>query len=60
MLAIVWELGEWYTFIRHSSELATAYEDTLGDEALGSLGGLTAALILIRVRATEVPRAPSR
>jgi hypothetical protein len=45
LLAVIWELGEWYTFIRHSSELSTAYEDTLGDEALGSLGGLTAALI---------------
>jgi hypothetical protein len=47
LLAVLWELGEWYTFIRHSSELSTAYEDTLGDEALGSLGGLTAALILV-------------
>jgi hypothetical protein len=45
LLAVIWELGEWYTFIRHSTELSTAYEDTLGDEALGSLGGLTAALI---------------
>jgi hypothetical protein len=60
LLAILWELGEWYTFIRHSSELATAYEDTLGDEALGSLGGLTAALILVRLGASAAPRAPSR
>jgi hypothetical protein len=60
LLAILWELGEWYTFIRHSSELATAYEDTLGDEALGSLGGLTAALILTWMGATETRRAPSR
>jgi hypothetical protein len=51
LLAILWELGEWYTFIRHSSELATAYEDTLGDEALGSLGGLAAALLLVWWRA---------
>jgi hypothetical protein len=50
LLAIIWELGEWYTFIRHSNELTTAYEDTLGDEALGSLGGLTAALIFTFVR----------
>ena len=60
LLAILWELGKWYTFIRHSSELATAYEDTLGDEALGSLGGLTAALILTRLRPTELRRAPLR
>lgn len=51
LLAILWELGEWYSFIRHSSELATAYEDTLGDEALGSLGGLAAALLLVWWRA---------
>jgi hypothetical protein len=60
LLAIIWELGEWYTFIRHSSELATAYEDTLGDEALGSLGGLTAALVftlwLRRPRAGSIDR----
>jgi hypothetical protein len=60
LLAIVWELGEWYTFIRHRSELATAYEDTLGDEALGSLGGLTAALILILPGASQARRAPFR
>ena len=39
LLAIGWELGEWYTFIRHGTELDTAYEDTLFDEVLGSLGG---------------------
>ena len=52
-LAIGWELAEWYTFIRHGTELDTAYTDTLGDEALGTLGGLTAALLLARrARAT--------
>ena len=45
-LAIAWELGEWFTFIRHGTEIATAYEDTLGDEALGTLGALTAGLLL--------------
>ena len=29
ILALGWELGEWYTFIRHGTELDTAYEDTL-------------------------------
>lgn len=47
-LAIAWELGEWYTFIRRGVELSTAYEDTLGDEALGTLGGLVAAFIVAR------------
>jgi uncharacterized membrane protein YjdF len=46
LLAIGWELGEWYTFIRHGTEIGTAYQDTLGDEALGSLGALVAALIV--------------
>lgn len=46
VLAIAWELGEWFTFIRHGTELDTAYEDTLGDEVLGTLGALTAALLL--------------
>lgn len=48
VLAIGWELGEWYTFIRHGTELATAYTDTLGDEALGTLGALVAGLALAR------------
>jgi hypothetical protein len=46
LLAIGWELGEWFTFIRHGTELDTAYEDTLSDEALGTLGGLVAALLV--------------
>jgi hypothetical protein len=48
LLAIGWELGEWYTFIRHGTELATAYEDTLGDEALGTVGAGLAGLLVAR------------
>lgn len=48
ILAIGWELAEWYTFIRHGTELGTAYEDTLGDEALGTVGGMVAAFIVAR------------
>lgn len=44
ILAIAWELGEWYSFIRHGTERTTAYEDTLGDEALGTLGAAVAGL----------------
>jgi len=60
LLAIGWEIGEWYTFIRGGTELETAYEDTLGDEALGSLGGIVAALIVVRTtrgarRSTAAP-----
>ncbi|GGL39410.1 hypothetical protein GCM10012283_22380 [Phycicoccus endophyticus] len=46
ILAIGWELGEWYTFIRHGTERSTAYEDTLADLTLGTLGALTAGLAL--------------
>ncbi len=38
--AIGWELAEYITFIRNSPELATAYTDTLGDLALGTLGAI--------------------
>jgi len=48
LLALGWELGEWYTFIRHGTELDTAYEDTLGDMTLGSCGAFLAALIVAR------------
>ena len=40
--AILWEIGEYFAFIRNSPELATAYTDTLGDMSLG-LGGATLA-----------------
>ncbi|MGA9762312.1 MAG: hypothetical protein WBQ14_07820 [Gaiellaceae bacterium] len=44
--AIVWELLEYVTFIRNSSELATAYTDTLGDLSLGLGGSIVAALLV--------------
>jgi hypothetical protein len=49
ILALGWELGEWYTFIRHGTELDTAYEDTLGDMALGTLGSLVAGFLVLRL-----------
>lgn len=60
-LAIGWELGEWFTFIRHGTEIETAYEDTLGDEALGTLGALVAGLLLAwrRPRSTAPAAAPT-
>lgn len=55
LLAIGWELGEWFTFIRHGTELDTAYTDTLGDEALGTAGGIAAGLLLaVRRRAATL------
>jgi hypothetical protein len=52
VLALTWELGEWYTFIRHGTEIDTAYEDTLADQTLGTLGASVAGLLVGRL----VPR----
>jgi hypothetical protein len=43
--AILWEFAEYWTFIRNSSELETAYTDTLGDLALGLSGSVVAAVV---------------
>ena len=42
--AILWEIAEYLAFIRNSPELATAYQDTLGDMALGLAGSFLAGL----------------
>jgi hypothetical protein len=42
--AILWELAEYVTFVPGSAEVSTAYADTLGDLALGLLGGTIAAV----------------
>lgn len=49
LLALGWEIGEWYTFIRHGTEIDTAYEDTLADMTLGTCGAFLAALLVARV-----------
>jgi lipid-binding SYLF domain-containing protein len=48
VLAIGWELGEYFAFIRGGTELDTAYEDTLGDLALGTLGAAVAGAVVAR------------
>ena len=53
LLALGWEIGEWYTFIRHGTEIETAYEDTLGDMTLGSSGAILAALVVARVASRQ-------
>jgi hypothetical protein len=53
--AILWEIGEYFAFIRNSSELTTAYTDTLGDMALGLSGSAltaTIAVVVLRGRST--------
>ncbi|WP_456697429.1 hypothetical protein [Aeromicrobium sp. P5_D10] len=57
ILAVGWELGEWYTFIRRGTELDGAYEDTLSDELLGTLGAFVAALIVERTTRLSSRRA---
>jgi hypothetical protein len=44
--AILWELAEYVAFVPNSPEAATAYRDTLGDLALGLLGGTIATLVI--------------
>jgi hypothetical protein len=57
LLAIGWELAEWYAFIRHGTELRTAYEDTLGDQALGTLGAAVAGVLVARRQGSRTPSA---
>ncbi len=57
LLAVAWELGEWATFIRFGTELATAYTDTLGDLVLGALGGSLAGLV-VALRTPAAGRRP--
>ena len=42
--AILWELAEYFAFIRRSPELETAYTDTLGDMVLGLTGSVVAGI----------------
>jgi hypothetical protein len=57
--AILWELGEYATFIRtNEEEFATAYTDTLGDLTLDLLGSAIAAWVIVVVARRE--RTPRR
>jgi hypothetical protein len=58
--AVLWEFGEYVTFVPNSPEAATAYVDTLGDIGLGMVGGLVGAVLTARMpglRPTENPDA---
>lgn len=59
LFAVVWEIGEWYTFIRQGTELDGAYEDTLSDQLLGTLGAFCAALAVLRTVTDEGDEHPS-
>lgn len=47
--AIAWELAEYVAFLSESTEKTFAYEDTLGDLALGVLGAVVGAWVLHRL-----------
>ncbi len=47
--AVLWELAEYVAFVPDSPEAATAYADTLGDLALGLVGGAVAAIAVSRL-----------
>ena len=53
--ALLWEVGEFFAFLRDSPELATAYTDTLGDMVLGTTGSLLAGLLVLWLRPSAVP-----
>ena len=44
--ALGWELFEFASFVTHSSELPTAYGDTIGDLVMGWFGTIAAALLV--------------
>lgn len=44
--ALGWEIAEYFAFVSKSSERAGAYDDTLGDLALGTIGTVFAAMIV--------------
>jgi len=46
LLAVAWEIGEWWLFIRRGTEATGAYRDTLGDQAFGTAGALVAGLVV--------------
>jgi hypothetical protein len=52
-LAVAWELAEYPTFLNGSDELATAYEDTLGDLAFAFIGSALAAVLATRQPASR-------
>ena len=56
LVALLWELVEYVTFIHDSPERVTAYTDTLSDMALGTTGALCAglAVLVLRRRATAL------
>lgn len=49
LLAVLWELGEWFGHTLLDPAIQVGYEDTVGDLAAGVLGALLAGLVLDRL-----------
>jgi hypothetical protein len=58
--AVLWEFAEYFTFIRDSPEIDTAYTDTLGDLGLGLTGSVVAALVTAAFLWRAPPRSPAQ
>ncbi|MBM6399977.1 hypothetical protein [Phycicoccus sonneratiae] len=55
LLAVLWEVGEWYVFLKAGVESDGLYQDTIGDEVLGTAGAALAGLVVLRRRRRGAP-----
>lgn len=56
LLAVLWEVGEWFVFLRAGVEVERLYQDTLGDELLGTTGAALAGVLVLWWRRRNAPR----
>lgn len=54
LVALGWEVMEYFTFVGNGPERFTAYRDTLGDMTLGTAGALVAGIIVVAARTTRL------
>ena len=47
LLAVGWEVGEWYVFLQGWVEDVGLYQDTIGDQVLGTSGAFVAGLLVL-------------
>jgi hypothetical protein len=52
-LSALWEMVEWFGHAVISSDIFVAYDDTIGDMAMGGLGSIAAGVVLATVRLTR-------
>jgi hypothetical protein len=49
LLAVLWELGEWFGHTQLDPRIQVGYGDTLGDLAAGLAGSVVAAVVVVRL-----------